>query len=225
MLKVENPDLSSGFHIEIHCPKNFITCVLQMLFSKLDNIDYFFKMFPWHWAQHHFCKWCLASLTSLKGRMKTRCNANCGMCLIYIDEGSYGSKCHFKNMRRKWCSLSQTKPLHAVNSRGQGFSLNILFSSEVMIFSGFYPSMAVLPVNGPGGQTGRGAPGQYVYWICMAHPTQETLVAKPGMKTPADFSRESFAEFVVWARRRKMMAALLCLSAACSQRWGSGVFY
>ena len=78
--------------------------------------------------------------------------------------------------------------------------------------------MALLPLGGPGGQTGRGAPGQYVYWICMAHPTQETLVAKPGMKTPADFSRESFTEFVVWARRRKMMAALLCPSAACSQR-------
>ena len=85
--------------------------------------------------------------------------------------------------------------------------------------------MVSLPLNGPGGQTGRSAPGQYVYWICMAHPTQETLVAKPGMKIPADFSRESFTEFVVWARRRKMMAALLCPSAACSQRWGSGAFY
>ena len=57
--------------------------------------------------------------------------------------------------------------------------------------------MVLLPLNGPGGQTGRRAPGQYVYWICMAHPTQETLVAKPGMKTPADFSRESFTELVV----------------------------
>ena len=78
--------------------------------------------------------------------------------------------------------------------------------------------MVSLPLNGPGGQTGRSAPGQYVYWICMAHPTQETLVAKPGMKTPADFSRESFTELVVWARWREMMAALLCPSAACSQR-------
>ena len=34
-------------------------------------------------------------------------------------------------------------------------------------------------------------------WICMAHPTQKTLVAKPDMKTPADFSRESFTELVV----------------------------
>ena len=57
--------------------------------------------------------------------------------------------------------------------------------------------MALLPLSGPGGQTGRSANGQYVYWICMAHPTQETLVAKPGMKTPADFSRESFTELVV----------------------------
>ena len=53
------------------------------------------------------------------------------------------------------------------------------------------------PLSGPGGQTGRGTPGQDVYWICMAHPTQETLVAKPGMKTPVDFSRESFTELVV----------------------------
>ena len=57
--------------------------------------------------------------------------------------------------------------------------------------------MVLLPLNVPGGQTGHSAPGQYVYWICMAHPTQETLVAKPGMKTPADFSRESFTELVV----------------------------
>ena len=57
--------------------------------------------------------------------------------------------------------------------------------------------MVLLPLNGPGGQTGRSAPRQYVYWICMAHPTQETLVAKPGMKAPADFSRESFTELVV----------------------------
>ena len=57
--------------------------------------------------------------------------------------------------------------------------------------------MVLLSLNGPGGQTGRSAPGQYVYWICMAHPTQETLVAKPGMKTPADFSRESVTKLVV----------------------------
>ena len=57
--------------------------------------------------------------------------------------------------------------------------------------------MALLPFNRPGGQTGRSAPGQYVYWICMAHPTQETLVAQPGMKTPADFGRESFSELFV----------------------------
>ena len=57
--------------------------------------------------------------------------------------------------------------------------------------------MVLLPLNGPGGQTGRNTPGQYVYWICMAHPTQETLAAKPGMKTPADFSRESFTELVI----------------------------
>ena len=85
--------------------------------------------------------------------------------------------------------------------------------------------MVSLSLKGPGGQTGRSAPDQYVYWICMAHPKQETLVAKPGLKILAEFSCESFTEFVVWARRRKMMAALLCPSAACSQRWGSGAFY
>ena len=86
------------------------------------------------------------------------------------------------------------------------------------MFSCFYPSMALFPLNGPGGQIGRSAPGQYVYWIGMAHPAQKALVAKPGMKTTADFSRESFTELVAWARRRKMMAALLCPSAPCSQR-------
>ena len=55
----------------------------------------------------------------------------------------------------------------------------------------------VSPLSGPGGQTGRSAPGQYMHWICMAHPTQETLVAKLGMKTPADFSREYFTELVI----------------------------
>ena len=90
---------------------------------------------------------------------------------------------------KKVVQLVPNKLLRAVNSRGQGFSLNILFSSEFIIFNGLYPSMGLLPLSGPGGQTGRSANGQYVYWICMAHPTQETLAAKPGMKTPADFSR------------------------------------
>ena len=45
------------------------------------------------------------------------------------------------------------------------------------------------PLSGPGGQTGRGTPGQYVYWICMARPMQAALVAKPGMKTPVDFTK------------------------------------
>ena len=53
-----------------------------------------------------------------------------------------------------------------------------------------------LPLSGPG-QRGRGVPGQYVYWICMAHPTPETLAKKADIKTPADFSRESFTELVV----------------------------
>ena len=53
-----------------------------------------------------------------------------------------------------------------------------------------------LPLSGPA-QRGRGVPGQYVYWICMAHPTPETLAKKADIKTPADFSRESFTELVV----------------------------
>ena len=84
---------------------------------------------------------------------------------------------------KKVVQLVPNKPLHAVNSRGQGFSLKILFSSEFIVFSGFYSSMALLPLSGPGGQTGRSANGQYVYWICMAHPTQETLVAFGGLLT------------------------------------------
>ena len=47
-------------------------------------------------------------------------------------------------------------------------------------------------------QRGRGVQGQYVYWICMAHPMPET-VEKLGLKVPSDFDRHSFSQLVVKA--------------------------
>ncbi|CAK0903598.1 unnamed protein product [Prorocentrum cordatum] len=45
-------------------------------------------------------------------------------------------------------------------------------------------------------QQGRGAKGQYVYWITQAHPKPET-VERLGLKTPSDFTREEFNAMVV----------------------------
>lgn len=47
-------------------------------------------------------------------------------------------------------------------------------------------------------QNGRGRHGQYVYLITMAHPTPEN-VQQLSLKTPADFTRDSFRELVVEA--------------------------
>ena len=47
-------------------------------------------------------------------------------------------------------------------------------------------------------QKGRGVQGQYVYWITMSHPLDET-VARLGLKVPGDFSREEFSKLVVEA--------------------------
>ena len=47
-------------------------------------------------------------------------------------------------------------------------------------------------------QGGQGQNGQYVYWICFAFPSEET-VAEHGIKTPADFSRQTFREVVAEA--------------------------
>jgi hypothetical protein len=49
--------------------------------------------------------------------------------------------------------------------------------------------------DGPA-QQGRGCNGQYVYSIVMSHPRPET-VQRLGLKTPADFDRESFRALVV----------------------------
>ena len=46
------------------------------------------------------------------------------------------------------------------------------------------------------GQRGRGIHGQYVYWIVMAFPTPETM-AKRGVRTPDDFTHDSFTALVV----------------------------
>ena len=37
--------------------------------------------------------------------------------------------------------------------------------------------------------------GQYVYWITMSHPKEET-VRRLGLKVPSDFSREEFSKFL-----------------------------
>ena len=47
-----------------------------------------------------------------------------------------------------------------------------------------------------GPQQGRGRPGQYVYWITMAHPSQATI-ARLGIKAPSDLTRDSFRSLVV----------------------------
>ena len=44
-------------------------------------------------------------------------------------------------------------------------------------------------------QQGQGQNGQYVYWVCMVFPSDET-VAEHGVKTPADFTRTTFREMV-----------------------------
>ena len=40
-------------------------------------------------------------------------------------------------------------------------------------------------------QQGQGQNGQYVYWVCMVFPSDET-VAEHGVKTPADFTHTTF---------------------------------
>ena len=49
-------------------------------------------------------------------------------------------------------------------------------------------------------QSGRGVQGQYVYWVCMSHPKQET-VERLGVKVPGDFTREQFSSLMVKAHR------------------------
>ena len=57
------------------------------------------------------------------------------------------------------------------------------------------PAALNLPFSGPA-QFGREQLGQYVCWICMARPTLE-VVAQAQVRTPADFSRDSFRELLV----------------------------
>ena len=45
-------------------------------------------------------------------------------------------------------------------------------------------------------QKGRGVPGQYVYWITFPHPT-DSWIQRLGLRTPAEFDRDSFSELVV----------------------------
>ena len=61
-----------------------------------------------------------------------------------------------------------------------------------------------LATDGPTGppQTGRGSVGQYVYWITMSCPTDET-VARLGLRRPREFTREEFAALMVKAHGEK----------------------
>ena len=51
--------------------------------------------------------------------------------------------------------------------------------------------------SGPA-QAGQGCNGQYVYWITMSFPSEET-VAEHGVKTPTDFDRDAFRVLVAEA--------------------------
>ena len=57
--------------------------------------------------------------------------------------------------------------------------------------------MAGLTFDGPP-QRGQGQNGQYVYWLCMACPSEETVAAQ-GIKAPSDFTRDTFREACVAA--------------------------
>ena len=52
--------------------------------------------------------------------------------------------------------------------------------------------------SGPTGpnQKGRGVHGQYVYWVTMPMPCDET-VASLGLKRPTDFTREELCQLIV----------------------------
>ena len=45
-------------------------------------------------------------------------------------------------------------------------------------------------------QTGRGKPGQYVYWIVFSHPTEDSI-QRLGLRTPAEFTRDLFSQLMV----------------------------
>ena len=67
-----------------------------------------------------------------------------------------------------------------------------------------------LQAKGPA-QEGRGVHGQYVYWICMAMPRQETILAR-GIKRPTDFDRDSFRELIVQTYTEE---GLVVIETAC----------
>ena len=62
--------------------------------------------------------------------------------------------------------------------------------------------MAELEEGEPTGppQQGRGAQGQYVYWIVLSHPKPET-VERLGLKVPTDFDRKTFSQLIVAAHQ------------------------
>ena len=72
--------------------------------------------------------------------------------------------------------------------------------------------LAIMPLtlDGPW-QLGQGQNGQYVYWVCMAYPTPET-VQNHGVKIPDDLDRESFRVAVVEVH---MFAGVDLLETVC----------
>lgn len=70
----------------------------------------------------------------------------------------------------------------------------------------------VLPVDDESGPTepnqeGRGVHGQYLYWVTMPTPRDESVAAL-GLKRPADFTRKEFGELVVQVHEELAMEIL-----------------
>ena len=87
------------------------------------------------------------------------------------------------------CSRNAEAPQSYISIRSH-------FGLEQGCFVEAMPSL-LSKLEGPP-QQGRGQNDQYVYWICMVFPSEET-VATHGCRTPADFTRESFREACVEA--------------------------
>ena len=68
-------------------------------------------------------------------------------------------------------------------------------------------------------QGGQGVNGQYVYWISFAFPAEQT-VAQNGIKTPADFSRQSSRE--VAAEAYQVCNIELVETVCCQEQHADG---
>ena len=97
-------------------------------------------------------------------------------------------------MSRNYSGFKGTRP------RLSGRILAPCFLMEAAPRDGDAPggdARAVLVPNGPE-QRGRGQRGQYVYWITFSHPHAEAA-ERLGLKTPGDFTKETFRQLVVGA--------------------------